>query len=448
MNIPSIIDKSLKVVQGISDNTEELAVLNSLNAKFANLVTLKNCTFKQYSNSSARTLSYYAINFQNSGSSKDFVIDTINEMLMSFIKDEMDKRIDEFKNEFELTHPLLKPKELKEELEKIRVSNIELFSPNTTGFYREAEQIVKIGFGSIFVRISELGDFISNIVGGDKSKKEFFESMKNVYEGTVSPSIIAGDGKRKTLKLIPVQCIMYTDFENLYNEKVKDYYISTLKTGLARRSYVFMPDDNNKKLEYPKKFDAKEMAFNKALELQKEIKQLYDCIKPNTVYMFSEESKEMLYDYQCKCIDYFNNTKENMILKLEKKNSFWKITKLAVIYSIVDNPTSTIVNSKYVQMAIDFYNLISPSLKRVLNERKKSEIEIYAEYMADNADKIITKTDLRQLNIVNGNKFKRFFDEHFEEIKEELESVYGYSVYNFEGKKNVKAFQLVKVGND
>ena len=156
----------------------------------------------------------------------------------------------------------------------------------------------------------------------------------------------------------------------------------------------------------------------------------------------------MLVDYQNSCIDYFNSSRDNMIVKLEKLNSFWKITKLAVVYSIIDNPTSIVVQSKYVQMAIDFYKLISPSLKKVIEKRKKSEIEKYAEYMADNADKIITKTDLRQLNIVNGNKFKRFFDEHFEEIKEELESVYGYSVYNFEGKKNVKAFQLIKTGND
>ena len=261
------------------------------------------------------------------------------------------------------------------------------------------------------------------------------------------PSIITGDTSRKKLKNINIQIIMYTDYENLFAESVKEYFLALLRTGLARRCYVFIPDSETK-LDYVITAEEKERQFEKARTIQKDIKRIYDTITPNTIYSLSEESKQMLVDYQNSCIDYFNSSRDNMIVKLEKLNSFWKITKLAVVYSIIDNPTSIVVQSKYVQMAIDFYKLISPSLKKVIEKRKKSEIEKYAEYMADNADKIITKTDLRQLNIVNGNKFKRFFDEHFEEIKEELESVYGYSVYNFEGKKNVKAFQLIKTGND
>ena len=169
-------------------------------------------------------------------------------------------------------------------------------------------------------------------------------------------------------------------------------------------------------------------------------------IKTKTVYTLSEESKELLYQYQCQCIDYFNNSNDNIIVKLEKKESFWKITKLAVVYSIVDNPSNTVVSSQYVQMAIDFYNLISPSLKRVIEKRKKSEIELYAEHIANNKENIITRTDLRNLNIVTGNKFKKFFEEHFDEVKEELENVYGLLLYPYEGKGNVRAFQCVKKG--
>ena len=61
-------------------------------------------------------------------------------------------------------------------------------------------------------------------------------------------------------------------------------------------------------------------------------------------------------------------------------------------------------------MAIDFYKLISPSLKKVIEKRKKSEIEKYAEYIADHKDDIITRTDLRNLNYVHNAKFKKFFE--------------------------------------
>ena len=281
---------------------------------------------------------------------------------------------------------------------------------------------------------------------GDKGKAELLSKMKETYEGTVMPSIISGDTSRKKLKNINIQVIMYTDYENLFAESVKEYFLSLLRTGLARRCYVFIPNPEDEiKLDHVITAREKEAQFEKAGIIRQDIKRIYDTITPNTIYSLSEESKQMLVDYQNSCIDYFNSSRDNMIVKLEKLNSFWKITKLAVVYSIIDNPTSIVVQSKYVQMAIDFYKLISPSLKKVIEKRKKSEIEKYAEYIADHKDDIITRTDLRNLNYVHNAKFKKFFDEHLDEIKEELEVNYSLLLYPYEGgNKSMKAYQCIK----
>ena len=281
---------------------------------------------------------------------------------------------------------------------------------------------------------------------GDKGKAELLSKMKETYEGTVMPSIISGDTSRKKLKNINIQVIMYTDYENLFAESVKEYFLSLLRTGLARRCYVFIPNPEDEiKLDHVITAREKEAQFEKAGIIRQDIKRIYDTITPDTIYSLSEESKQMLVDYQNSCIDYFNSSRDNMIVKLEKLNSFWKITKLAVVYSIIDNPTSIIVQSKYVQMAIDFYKLISPSLKKVIEKRKKSEIEKYAEYIADHKDDIITRTDLRNLNYVHNAKFKKFFDEHLDEIAEELDVNYNLLLYPYEGgNKSLKAYQVVK----
>ena len=445
-NIPQVLNKSLDILKGITNNVDDLAILNCLNAKFANMITQKSILFRQYSNSSPRTLSYYAINFQPSGSSKDLVVDSINDYLMPFIKKEIEEKIENYKNTFELKHPELNSKQVKEELEKIRTANFELSNCTFSGLYKECYQLDKIGFGSICIRMSELGDFISQAQAGDKGKAELFGKLKELFEGCVMPSIISGESNRKILNNINIQAIMYTDFHNLFDEKVKDYFISALTTGLSRRSYVFIPiNDENTKLDYIIPYEEKERQFELARGLQKDIKRIYDTITPNTIYSLSEESKQMLVDYQNSCIDYFNSSRDNMIVKLEKLNSFWKITKLAIVYSIIDNPTSIVVQSKYVQMAIDFYKLISPSLKKVIEKRKKSEIEKYAEYIAEHKDDIITRTDLRNLNYVHNAKFKKFFDEHLDEIKEELMNSYNLSLYPYEcGNKSLKAYQVVK----
>lgn len=443
-NVPEIIKQSLPIIKDVTNNVDDLAILNCLNAKFANMITQKNILFRQYSNSSPRTLSYYAMNFQPSGSSKDYVVDCINEYLMPFIEQELKSKIEQYKDTFELKHPELNAKQVREELAKIRPENFEIANCTFTGFYKEAFQLDQLGFGAICIRISELGDFLSMAQSGDKGKVELFSKMKEIYEGDVMPSIISGDTSRKKLKGINIQVVMYTDYENLFAESVKEYFLALLRTGLARRCYVFIPD-NETKLNYVITAEEKERQFEKARTIQQDIKRIYDSITPDTIYSLSEESKQMLVDYQNSCIDYFNNSKDNMIVKLEKLNSFWKITKLAVVYSVIDNPTSIVVSSKYVQMAIDFYKAISPSLKKVIEKRKKSEIELYAEHIANNKDDIITRTDLRNLNIVNGNKFKKFFEEHFDEIKEELEANYGLLLYPYEGgNKSLKAYQVVK----
>lgn len=443
-NVPEIIKKSLPIIRDVTNNVDDLAILNCLNAKFANMITQKNILFRQYSNSSPRTLSYYAMNFQPSGSSKDYVVDCINEYLMPFIEHELQSKIEQYKDTFELKHPELNAKQVREELAKVRPENFEIANCTFTGFYKEAFQLDQLGFGAICIRISELGDFLSMAQSGDKGKAELLSKMKETYEGTVMPSIISGDTSRKKLKNINIQIIMYTDYENLFAESVKEYFLALLRTGLARRCYVFIPDSETK-LDYVITAEEKERQFEKARKIQQDIKRIYDAITPDTIYSLSEESKQMLVDYQNSCIDYFNSSRDNTIVKLEKLNSFWKITKLAVVYSIIDNPTSIIVQSKYVQMAIDFYKLISPSLKKVIEKRKKSEIEKYAEYIADHKDDIITRTDLRNLNYVHNAKFKKFFDEHLDEIKEELEVNYSLLLYPYEGgNKSMKAYQVVK----
>ena len=449
MNIPTILNESITVLKNIVDNVEELALLNALNSKVANLVSLKGCKFRQYSNSTPRTLAYYCMSFMHSGMKKDYAVDCINDYLLSFVPQELAKQIEEYKIEYEETQRLVRvgkkaEKQKDDEVERIRSANFEISNANYTGVFKEAEQIALMKFGSLYIRMGELGDFLDLVSSGDKSKKELYQKLKDIYEGTFYPSIIAGDSKRQTVKGVPVQIYLYTDFENLYNPKIKDYFISSLKTGMARRSFIYIPSDEKKIIEYPKRPNSTEQAIFATRKLQEEYKRIFDTIKENTIYQLSEEAKELLYDYQCSCIDYFNQSKDNIIVKLERKESFWKITKLAVVYSIIDNPISTVVNSKYVQMAIDFYNLINSGLKNVIEKRKKSEIELYAEHIANNKDDIITRTDLRNLNIVNGNKFKKFFDEHFDEIKEELENSYGLLLYSYEGRGNSKSYQVVK----
>jgi hypothetical protein len=293
--------------------------------------------------------------------------------------------------------------------------------------------------------MGELGDYVDNIASGDKSKKELYQKLKDIFEGTFYPSVIAGDSTRETLYNVPVQTYLYTDFENLYNEKNKEIYLNSLKTGMARRSFIYMPCEK-KELVYPTPPEFKDNAFLQARSLQEEFKRIFKQIPTNHVYELTEEAKQRLYEYQCECIDFFNSSDDNLIIKLENKESFWKITKLAVVYSIIDNPKIDYVQLKYVEMAIDFYQKIKVGLRNVINQRKESEIDKFISYLYKNKKNVISKMDLRNLNIVPSNKFKQFWDCHFEEIKEGVELTYKLQLVDYTGKGNTKGYQLIQNG--
>lgn len=431
---PKIIEECLDILKVLTNgNVEEVALQNMLNAKLANMVCLKGCAFKQFSNSKASTVSYYAMNFMNSGARKDYSVDCINNYFLGFVQDEINRKVEDLRAEIQAELDSIDPKKKRREyakkeaeLDSVRVASFELENPNYTGLYSEAKQIARLNFGGLFIRISELGDYLSEIVGGDASKKKLYNSLKNIFEGKIAPNIIQGDNTRELLTNIPVQVVMYTDYENLFDHKVKDYYVKNLKTGMARRSFIYMPKEQMTKMNYPSRHQENEDAIFKAVEVCKKLENIYRQIQENTIYEFSEEAKEMLYQYQCHCIDSFNNSKDELILKIEKNESFWKCTKLAVIYSIIDNPLSTIIESKYVIMALDFYDEISYGLKSVINNREKTKCEKTAEFFINHLGESFTTMELRNAGILGQNNFSDWWSKKGgeEETIEELQEAY------------------------
>lgn len=459
---PKIIEECLEILRVLTNrNVEDIALQNMLNAKLANMVCLKGCKFKQFSNSVPKVMSYYAMNFMNSGARKDYTVDCINNYFLGFVEREIENKVEKLKEQLQSELYNIDAKKNKREyqqkaneLDSIRVAVLELENPNYSGLYSEARQIEKLHFGGLFIRISELGDYLSEIVGGDASKKRLYNSLKNIYEGSIAPNIIQGENDRKTLKNIPVQAIMYTDYENLFDYNVKHYYMKNLKTGMARRSFIYMPKEQMKRMNYPSRFEENEEVIFKAVEVSKKLENIYNQIAENCVYEFSEEAKDMIYEYQCRCIDNYNNSKDELILKLEKNESFWKCMKLAVIYSIIDNPTSTVVESKYFLMALDFYEQISYGLKAVMINREKTNCEKVADFFIAHIGESFSTMELRNAGIIGQNNFSDWWNKRGGEAEtvEELREAYKIDLVKWKAGKatyyKANANQLMPVQDD
>ena len=142
------------------------------------------------------------------------------------------------------------------------------------------------------------------------------------------------------------------------------------------------------------------------------------------------------------CIDEFNRIYMNSdILAKDIRGSFWKITKLAVVYHMIENPTATLIDSKYVQQSIDFYNRIKPCLQYVIDKKAVGPEEKFKKWLSQkkNGD-IFRMGDIRNQSFVKEHRFKKWIDEVFPALQDELGFVYDYS--GFGG--NTKAYQIVK----
>ena len=92
MDLVKTITRNVKLV--LKNKIEEQAIENILYSKVAHLFALKGIKFTSINNlKKPATLAYYAVNFINSGGSKNQAITTIEDCVLPFLDDEY-KRLD------------------------------------------------------------------------------------------------------------------------------------------------------------------------------------------------------------------------------------------------------------------------------------------------------------------------------------------------------------------
>lgn len=453
-----IVKRCCKFLNTMTDqNLSELALINVANAKLTYMLSLGGAKFRQYTNGNDIILSYYGMSFLPSGSGKDYVLNLFNQYLIPFIPDYMDRVVKDYKEEFEQQEEYkirqLDKKqqkqaefELQQKINNFRYLNTEIHDATVLGLYADAEIISRIGKGALFLRIEELGDYIDGITTGNKQKKELFEKLKEISDGRFSATTISGDNKRKTLNNIPVSAMLYSDFENFKTARNREYLNKMLRTGISRRSFIFM--DEIKPINKAIPAIEKQRAITEAQQLSVELKNIFDNISPSPYYL-SEEAHAKIDEYKNECIDFYNNEvlQKNITIKgLDIKESWWKILKLGVAYHILNDPSDCLVRAADIQEAIDFYKEISSSFNILKDVHADSSCEKMIKYIIGFEKDCLKMGDLRSQRFVGDVQFKKWFEEIIPDVQEKLRIEHGIEL-TIEGKKLYKK-QLPKKGID
>lgn len=439
------------------NNLSELALINVTNSKLTYLLSMGGAKFKQYTNGNDIILSYYGMSFLPSGSGKDYVLNLFNNYLIPFVPGYMEKVIKDYKEEFEaqeeykirqLDKKQQKQAEydLQQKINNFRYLNTEIHDATVLGLYSDAEIIDRLGQGALFLRIEELGDYIDGITTGNKQKKELFEKLKEISDGRFSATTISGDNKRKTLNNIPVSAMLYSDFENFKTTRNREYLNKMLRTGISRRSFIFMEEIKpvNKAID----FMEKQQAIVEAQQLSAELKSIFTNIAGKS-YLLSEEAHRTIDAYKNQCIDAYNEevAQKNITIQgLDIKESWWKILKLGVVYHILNDPTNILVSSRDILEAIDFYREICNSFKILKDTHADTAVEKMIKYIIERDDCNIKMGDLRSQRFVNDVQFKKWFEEVIADVQEKLRTEH-FIELTVEGKKLFKK-NLPKKGID
>lgn len=458
MKVNKIVKRCCNFLNIMMDgNWSEPALINVVNAKLTYMLSLGGAKFRQYTNGNDIILSYYGINFLPSGWGKDRVPNLINQNLINFTQDYMERVIKDYKEEYEQQEEYkirqLDKKqqkqaefELQQKINNFRYLNTEIHDATVLGLYADAEIISRIGKGSLFLRIEELGDYIDGITTGNKQKKELFEKLKEISDGRFTATTISGDNKRRTLNNIPVSALLYSDFENFKTTRNREYLNKMLRTGISRRSFIFMEEIKPVNQAIPS--HEKQRALTEAQQLSEEIRNIFNNIQPNS-YLMSEEAHARIDKYKNECIDKYNEevAQKNITIQgLDIKESWWKILKLGVVYHILNEPHNILIRASDIEEAIDFYSNICNSFKILKDTHADSAAEKMIKYIIETDKSTIKMGDLRSQKFVGDVQFKKWFDEVIEDAQEKLRAEHSIEL-TVEGKRLTKK-QLPKKGVD
>lgn len=437
-----MLDDIVKQLKILSNNkSDEIAILNILNAKLNHLFSFKRVKFTSVNNPRKPfVLCYYAFNFLQSGGVKDKVVGEIETHLLPFFDDVLNNYNKNRFNKLELKHIKeinklseqseinSKKKEQNAEIKAFKKLHKKIGDATTSRLYEYAQMIEEQTYGSISYQHTEFVIFFKEVViNKDKTKGEFLNSLYNLYDGELVGTDTSST-ERDFKKDVPLSVIFLSSPKILEkNEKMSEEFRDVLEQGIARRSFMYF----DKTINYYKEgvqysnIEEKNNAIDKLNNYSEVIKKIYDNIEENTVYEFSDEANKesikwaMKMDEECAKFYTYTDTlrDEENILCINLGNSNWKITKLAVLYHILDGGQGK-VKAESFKKAAAFFMKTHKCLENLLSNKISSNYENLYNYLVQNRNKFISTMELRKQKFVGWKDFSNWFKEAPFEIEE------------------------------
>ena len=298
--LPLIVGSLLSCSNIMFYDLHDSMKLNALIAKLAQMFNAKRIKIDESGNHVIPN--WYGMLYISSGLGKDRLIKIFDNYYFIEFRNWFQKKSDEFyklqiqeiEQKANITYSKSNTADEKkrqnyinEEVKKIRKLVLEISNGTQEGLCADAKAFKKAKFGSMFLIISELGNFI-----GVKTNEriQFLHCIYEAYDGKIINKCIKGEQREPDVDDIPLNALLYSDPTRILTD-LKSYIFSLLATGLNRRCMISFQVDT--KLKNVTLSDEEERNFyNQATELGKKLFSIFEAVKEDAVFVLLPEAKE------------------------------------------------------------------------------------------------------------------------------------------------------------
>lgn len=410
------------------------AIMNTILAKNAQMLTGKGVKYVEKGN--IGYCNYYAINFMPSGAGKDLMSNELDNFVYypfrSWFKCTVQELREKFRFELEQEARRQFPEEDKQKQRKKYVDEkmkefgnifLEVSDGTREGLFRDAKAIKKAGFGSIMIKIAELGLYLNNMT---PEQKLFFNVLFEAYSGIIRSKSIKGEYRDEDIVDLPVNILFYSD-PTLFKADLAKSFNLLMEMGLIRRCVLtFMSElePHKKEPDARKAYKAEEKYYSDLKAIGLKLHEIFEAIEDNAQYELTEETfVKTFYPYKLK-LSSMAEKEENPLIKREIRSRELKALKIACQYACINHPKEFFINPEDMEMAIDTVERLSVDFIKFLNYRPSYDdrCDRIFKFFLENIDTEFKKSDLTTVHFkqfgISRNKFKKSFDDDMQTVSE------------------------------
>lgn len=427
--LPEYARQSVEFLKSDTPDEVQLMVLNLTTAQMMSYNRIK-FSWQSVGIIWKPLMNLYWINFLDSGWGKNKTIEAIDYYLMDFFKEKFKKNNDKYieaesekvvkQADIKFWTKALAQKQAYVKEHSPRPFMKKIWDATAEWFEVNRQQLYKAWFGSMFVEIDELSLYIKSMKSETVS---FFRSLISSYEGNHTPKVIKSEIKVITTEWIPNNVLMYSSVSWLLSGMIRERFMEFLEIWFARRAFICYP--NIIKKELPDSWEAFE-----EMELEKEWK------KPNPVYVknklktafektdinkdiFSWEFNEIVFELKDKeAVKYYKMYKfycwyiseqySNNIQKIEIRERYWRMIKLATLIASIEHPEDRQITVKDLEYATYQVEFFGKQAQKFFND-ESSDVELLFNFIVEKWE--VNKTTIRdELKAVSKDRFPAWFD--------------------------------------